>query len=206
MNNSKIKISKEKNAIKGTDKNVQIQDFRLNESDFNPLIGKCFKKYRCDSFEYTNSVTGVVGLYIDNKTLELRNEQESIQYFDSVDDIALWSIKEVNENDIRSFFEDTDQIDTPVDEIVKKITLVNEHQKVKISDDIYELWITRAILFHLETKDIYFEKDNTAFSEEIEIKRGHDLVNEFPKKNDFFLNQWINGITPSVETEFVLIK
>ena len=34
----------------------------------------------------------------------------------------------------------------------------------------------------------------------------HDLVNEFPKKNDFFLNQWINGITPSVETEFVLIK
>lgn len=63
---------------------------------------------------------------------------------------------------------------------------MNEHQKVKISDDIYELWITRAIIFHLETKDIYFEKDNTAFSEEIEIKRGHDLVNEFPKKNAQF--------------------
>lgn len=44
------------------------------------------------------------------------------------------------------FFEDTDQIDTPVDEIVNKITLVNEHQKVKIYDDIYEMWITRAIL------------------------------------------------------------
>ena len=55
-------------------------------------------------------------------------------------------------------------------------------------------------------KDIYFEKDNTAFSEEIEIKRGHDLANEFPKKNDFFLKQWVNGITSSVETEFVLIK
>ena len=171
---------------------TKIQDFRLSESHFKPFIGKCFRKYRCDSFDYTNSVTGVVGIYINDKTFELRNEQESIQYFDSIDDIALWSIKEVNENDIRSFFD--------------KITLVNEHQKVKISDDIYELWITRAIIFHLETKDIYFEKDNTAFSEEIEIKRGHDLVNEFPKKNDFFLNQWINGITPSVETEFVLIK
>lgn len=170
------------------------------------LLVNVFRKYRCDSFDYTNSVTGVVGIYINDKTFELRNEQESIQYFDSVDDIALWSIKEVNDNDIHSFFEDTDQIDTPVDEKVNKITLVNEHQKVKISDDIYELWITRAIIFHLETKDIYFEKDNTAFSEEIEIKRGHDLVNEFPKKNDFFLNQWINGITPSVETEFVLIK
>lgn len=185
---------------------TKIQDFRLSESHFNTFIGKCFRKYRCDSFEYTNSVTGVVGIYINDKTFELRNEQESIQYFDSVDDIAVWGFREVTENDIRSFFEDTDQIDTPVDEIVKKITLVNEHQKVKISDDIYELWITRAIIFHLETKDIYFEKDNTAFSEEIEIKRGHDLANEFPKKNDFFLNQWINGITPSVETEFVLIK
>lgn len=203
MNNSKIKISKEKNATKGTDKNVQIQDFRLNESDFNPLIGKCFKKYRCDSFEYTNGATGIVGIYIDDKTFELRNEQKSIQYFDSVDDIALWTFKEVNANDIHSFFEDTNQIDTPVNEIVKKITLVNELQKVKISNEIYEMLITRAIIFHLETKDIYFEKDNTAFSEEIEIKRGHKLIDEFPKKNDFFLNQWVNGISSSVETEFV---
>ena len=34
-------------------------------------------------------------------------------------------------------------------------------------------------------KDIYFEKDNTAFSEEIEIKRGHKLIDEFPKKMIF---------------------
>lgn len=182
---------------------TKIQDFRLNNSYFKTLIGRCFKKYRCDAFEYTNSVTGIVGIYIGDKTFELRNEQKPIQYFDSVDDIALWTFKEVNANDIHSFFENTEQIDTPVDEKVKKITLVNEYQKVEISSNIYEMWITRAIIFHLETKDIYFEKDNTAFSEEIEIKRGHDLVNEFPKENDFFLNQWVNGISSSVETEFV---
>lgn len=105
--------------------------------------------------------------------------------------------------DIHSFFENTNQIDTPFNEPIKKITLVNEHQKVEISSDIYEMWITRAIIFHLKTKDIYFEKDNTAFSEEIEIKRGHKLIDEFPKKNDFFLNQWVNGISSSVETELV---
>lgn len=65
---------------------TKIQDFRLSESHFKPFIGKCFRKYRCDSFDYTNSVTGVVGIYINDKTFELRNEQESIQYFDSVDD------------------------------------------------------------------------------------------------------------------------
>ncbi len=68
------------------------------------------------------------------------------------------------------------------------------------------MWITRAIIFHLENKDIYFEKDNTAFSEEIEIKRGHDLIDEFPKKNEFFINQWIKGITPTVETVFISIE
>ena len=36
-------------------------------------------------------------------------------------------------------------------------------KKAKISNEIYEIWITRAIIFHLENKDIYFEKDNTAF-------------------------------------------
>ena len=62
-------------------------------------------------------MTGIVGIYIDDKTFELRNEQKSIEYFDSVDDIALWTFKEVHTEDIRSFFEDTDQIDTPVNEI-----------------------------------------------------------------------------------------
>ncbi len=163
------------------------------------------KKYRCDSFEYTNSITGITGIYIGEKVFELRNEQQSIEYFDSFDDISLWTFKEVQTNDIHSFFEDTEQIDTPIDEIIKRITLVNEHQKVNISDDKYEMWITRAIVFHLESKEIYFEKDNVAFSEEIEIKRGHDLIKEFPKRNDFFLNQWTKGITSSVETDFVLI-
>lgn len=182
------------------------QDFRFNESCFKPLIGNHFLKYRCDPFEYTNSVTGIVGIYINDKVFELRNEQQTMKYFDSIDDIALWTFKEVHANDIHSFFEDTNQIDTPVDEKIKKITLVNEHQIANISNDNYDMWITRAIIFHLDNKDIYFEKDSTAFSEEIEIKRGHDLINEFPKKNDFFLNQWVNGITASVETEFILIE
>lgn len=53
---------------------------------------------------------------------------------------------------------------------------------------------------------IYFEKDNTAFSEEIEIKRGHDLLSEFPKRNDYFLDQWFEGIKADVQTEFIEIQ
>ena len=182
------------------------QDFRLDETLFQSMIGKAFHKYKCDQFTYANTVTGVVGIYIDDKVYKLRNEQESINYFDTIDDIALWNIKEVSDNDIKSFLINNIQIETPVNEIIKSITLINETQNAVIENTNYELQITRAIIFHLTNKDIYFEKDNVSYSEEIEIKRGCDLINDFPKRNEYFFEQWNDGIKASIEYNFVTIK
>lgn len=183
-----------------------IRDLRLDEEIFKKMIGKQFNKYRCDPYVFTNTVTGIVGLYIGEKVFELKNEQSAFQYFDSMDDVALWNIKEVSDSEIHSVFENTEQIDTSINQNINSITLVNEHQIVNIHEQEYNLWLTRAIIFHLENRDIYFEKDNTAFSEEIEIKRGHDLLSEFPKRNDYFLDQWIEGIKSDVQTEFIEIQ
>ncbi len=54
--------------------------------------------------------------YIGDETYGLLNEQKSILYFDSIDDVALWTFKKVGQNDIHSFFEDVKQIDTSADE------------------------------------------------------------------------------------------
>lgn len=183
-----------------------IRDLRLDEEIFKKMIGKQFYKYKCDPFVFTNTVTGIVGLYIGEKVFELKNEQTAFQYFDSMDDVALWNIKETNDSEIHSVFENTEQIDTSINQNINSIILVNEHQMVNIHDQEYDLWLTRAIVFHLENRDIYFEKDNTAFSEEIEIKRGHDLLSEFPKRNDYFLDQWFEGIQADVQTEFIEIQ
>ena len=183
-----------------------VKDLRLNEDIFKRMIGKQFYKYKCDPFVFTNTVTGIVGLYIGEKVFELKNEQTAFQYFDSMDDVALWNIKEVNNPEIHSVFENTEQIDTLINQNINSITLANEHQIVNIHNQEYNLWLTRAILFHLENCDIDFKKNNTAFSEEIEIKCGHDLLSEFPKRNDYFLDQWIKGIEANVETEFIKIQ
>ena len=182
------------------------QDLRLNENQFKNMIGHKFIKYRCDPFIFTNTVTAIIGIYIDNTIYQIKNELKPIQYFDTIDDVAIWNINKVNESDIHSHFEDTQQIDTPVDEIINKITLVNEHQMVEINHVKFEMLITRSIVFHLKTRDVYFEKDTTSFSEEIEIKRGHNLINEYPKTNDYFLNEWVEGIIPTVKTYFVSIQ
>ena len=102
------------------------QDVRLDSNKFKQMIGQTFIKYKCDPFVFTNSVTGIVGLYIGNKIYELKNEQIKFQYFDSIDDVALWNIKEVKDSDIHSFFEDTEQIITPVNQKIVKITLISE--------------------------------------------------------------------------------
>lgn len=183
-----------------------IRNLCLDEEIFKKMIGKLFNKYKSDPFVFTNTVTGIVGLYIGKKVFELKNEQTAFQYFDSMDDVALWNIKEVSDSEINSVFENTEQIDTSINQNINSITLVNEHQIVNIHEQEYNLWLTRAIVFHLENCDICFEKDNTAFSEEIEIKRGHDLLSEFPKRNDYFLDQWIAGIKSDVQTEFIEIQ
>ena len=193
------------NIRNGADSKM-IRDLRLDEEIFKKMIGKQFNKYRCDPYVFTNTVTGIVGLYIGEKVFELKNEQSAFQYFDSMDDGALWNIKEVSDSEIHSVFENTEQIDTSINQNINSITLANEQQIVNIHDQEYNLWLTRAILFHLENCDIYFEKDNTAFSEEIEIKRGHDLLSEFPKRNDYFLDQWFEGIKADVQTEFIEIQ
>lgn len=193
------------NIRNGADSKM-IRDLRLDEEIFKKMIGKQFNKYRCDPYVFTNTVTGIVGLYIGEKVFELKNEQSAFQYFDSMDDVALWNIKEVSDSEIYSVFENTEQIDTSINQNINSITLVNEHQIVNIHEQEYNLWLTRAIIFHLENRDIYFEKDNTAFSEEIEIRRGHDLLSEFPKRNDYFLDQWIESIKSDVQTEFIEIQ
>ena len=120
--------------------------------------------------------------------------------------MAIWNVFKTNASEIKSYFLDTEQIDTPVNEVIKNITLVNEHQIAVIDSAKYELWVTRSIIFHLENKDIYFEKDSTFFSEEIEIKRGHNLIKEYPKRNDCFLDGWDVDVVASVETKFITIN
>lgn len=109
-----------------------VKDLRLNEDIFKRMIGKQFYKYKCDPFVFTNTVTGIVGLYIGEKVFELKNEQTAFQYFDSMDDVALWNIKEVNDPEIHSVFANTEQIDTLINQNINSITLANEHQIVNI--------------------------------------------------------------------------
>ena len=62
---------------------------RFNNTMIQELIGKQFNKFCHDPFEFTNSVTQIVGLYIGDEIYSLTNKQEVVDYFGNTDDIAV---------------------------------------------------------------------------------------------------------------------
>ena len=174
--------------------NMNTIDMRFDNSLIQGWIGKAFEKYKCDQFDFTNSVTQIVGLFIDNNVYTMTNIQETVDYFGNTDDIAVCRISESTEEDIKSALKDSKMIFTPVNGTISKIRLVNENQQIFESGDVsYDVWITRAIIFFVDGREISFEKDNIPFSEEIIIRKGYDLYKKCSDENAF-LEGWDEGI------------
>ncbi len=181
-------------------------DMRFDRNICRNIIGKTFHKYRCDRFDFTNSVTQIVGVYIENSIYALKNIQETVDYFGNQDNIGVFKIVKVDENHIKSAFQDQEQIDTPVMSRITGIQLVNERQQIFLHKAVeYDVWLTRAIIFIFNDRQILFEKDSVPFSEEIIIRRGQALVDTIASETEF-LDGWDNSITPKCTREIVEIK
>ena len=179
---------------------MHTRDLRFNINLIKKLIGKQFSQYKCDAFDFTNSVTQIVGIYIEDRVYALTNIQENVDYFGNDDDVAICRFTETADN-IKSAFKDTEMITTPVDGIIDKIILVNENQRTfKDNEELYNVWLTRAIIFHVNGREISFEKDSIPFSEEIIIQQGYNLIERLSDEKEF-LSSWSSGIVPECTRE-----
>lgn len=181
-------------------------DMRFDQNIIKKWLGKSFVKYKCDPFAYTNSVTAIVGIYIDKSVFKLTNIQTAVDYFGVIDDCGVFTLEEAQNDDVKSLFDNTEQVEAPISEIIQKITLVNENQRIyQNGEQTYDVWLTRGIIFHFPEHEISFEKDNVPFSQEIIIQRGYELEKLFSDENDF-LEGWNDGITPQCSRECVVIE
>ena len=180
-------------------------DMRFDQHMVKEMIGQQFQKYRCDPFVFTKSVTQIVGLYIGNEIYKLTNIQETVDYYGVTDDIAVFRIEPSEDAEIKSAFVEVKQIDTPVNGFIDSITLINEHQQVfRNNEQTYDVWLTRGIIFEVDGREISFEKQNIPFSEEIDIQRGYDLIENYSNVNDFS-EDWDTGIRAVATREIVTL-
>lgn len=171
------------------------------------MPGAVFHKYRSDPFVFTASVYGIVGLYIGNGIYRISNFVQPADFFGKKEDVAVFLIDEAAESEIKSCMDDGVLIDTPIDSIIKKITVVNEHQQLfNQGIQTYDVYVTRAIIFEMEDGgEISFEKD-IWFSEEINIRRGHDLIDKL-SSTDSFAENWegIEGYDTKCDRESIIM-
>ncbi len=181
-------------------------DMRFDENICREMLGKIFHKYRCDKFEFRNSVTQIVGLYIGETAYSLTNIQEAVDYFGDTDDMSVFKMRQAQEAEIQSAFEDVIQIDTPIQERIQSIRLINDCQKTFQNNmQQYEVWLTRAIIFDFGSHQVSFEKDYVPFSEEINIQRGYDLIHMLSSEKKF-LEGWDASVTADCIREIIEIK
>ncbi|MCR5836925.1 MAG: hypothetical protein K6G88_10510 [Lachnospiraceae bacterium] len=182
---------------------MKIVDMRFDQSLIKRWIGKKFNKYKCDAFEFTNSVTQIVGLYIEDEVYTLTNIQEPVDYFGLNDEISVFKLIESENSHVKSAFKDTEMISTPINEEITSIKVVNELQKMTIDGTPeYEVWFTRAIIFEAGGREISFEKDIVPFSEEIIVRRGYNLIDRLAT-NESFVEDWDDKYSPEYSREII---
>ena len=166
---------------------MKIIDNRFNENLIKSFVGKKLTKIKHDHFRYTNTVTGVVGFMIDNKSYAMVNDYEEVDYLDWDDEACICRITERPWDEIRSFVEGEEQITTEINEIVEQVTIINDHiESYSYGNKDYDVWETRAIIFDLGLYQVSFTKQVCFFSMEIEVNKGYDLIDKIETTDAFY--------------------
>ena len=133
--------------------------------------------------------------------------KQSSKRFFNTDDVAVFRIEQTTDDEIKSFMDNSEMIETPVSSRIVSIDIVTDHQKLVHGDETQSLDCSVGIVFHLEDeREISFEI-KTWFSEMITIEKGYKLIEKF-KSVDDFLEEWedCDGYTAKCEREIISIS
>lgn len=181
-------------------------DMRFDQSLIQGWIGKRFIKYKNDDFVSVDCATIIVGLYIGEEVFIFTNEEEEVDYFGTIEDIAVSKLCKSEDVSVKSYLAGVEMVPTSVDKVITSVKVVNELQKMAINGmPAYEVWLTRAIIIEVGDSEILFEKEAVPFSEQINIRRGSNLLEQV-SDNDDFLETWDASCTPEYSREVIEIR
>lgn len=158
-------------------------DKRIGNGDsgiFRDMVEKTLLCIMHDPFVYSNSVYGIVGMNFDNTFYKISNKSNVQDYFGAKEDVAIFNITKDEKKNIHSNIEGEKMIEIPINQRIRHINVVNEHQRLyENTQQTYDVWITRGVIIELaDGLEISFEKE-IWFSEEINIERGYKLIDKF---------------------------
>ena len=109
-------------------------------------------------------------------------------------DIALPGIKRFSHEKVYPFFAEKQCISNPIDEVIEKVVVVQENQRLYENNRLlYDVWITRGLIFDFGDHQISFEK-GPWLSEQIVIRKGYNLISEFTPESKIMEPFSNNGV------------
>jgi len=171
------------------------------------MIGKSFEHYSCDPFVFTPNVFGIVGFRIGGDTYKMTSSLETVRRFFHDDDIAVMRLAPCQPGEIVSMMENGQMIDTPVQDTIVSIDVINDRESIAHDGELSEMLSTKGVIFHLASgNEISFEI-GTWFSEMITIRRGYELIMQFTPLSEF-TEEWEDseGYTPDCSREVISLK
>lgn len=177
-------------------------DVRLKNSQMellHSIVGKEIQSINHDQFTFVSSSSQIVQINAENGTFYLYSFTEPIDHFRSIEDVAIWSF----ETERYKAVDNKNFINTPFMEKVKTISVIQENQRLyQNGKQIYDVWLTRGLIFDFGEHQLSFEKA-IWLSEEIYIRKGYNLIDDFAPTDSFIDSDWDKGITAECSREIL---
>jgi len=167
-------------------KKIDVRFSASEMAEIHSMVGKKLVKYKCDPFEFSTSVYGIVGISFEDADYAFRNTIEVMDYYGEQEDVALFKVERKPFPNIRSLIQNQIMIETPVEATVSEILVINERQQLfENEEQIYEVLLTRGILFRFQDGHELSLEKNIWFSEDITVEKGYDLLSRFTPETEF---------------------
>lgn len=164
-------------------------DTRLGTKEHNMLsglIGKTFSKYRSDTFTFSNTVYGTLGIIVEDEVFELTNYTKvENDYFGYSEEVSRFELRPAKLGELKSGVVDGVQVDHMVNDTITDIKLVNDREMMtKAGKLFFDYQYTRAIVFCFKGHELAFERGDDIF-ELIHIVKGYDALSKIGPAEEF---------------------
>ena len=156
-------------------------------------LGVTLKRYSCDPFIYSDAVFGMVGFQIGNRYYKLTAELKPVQRFFARDDVAILQFCECDPEDIKSRMDNGTLIDTPINDCIIGIDIINDYESVFHNAEREDLYSTKGLIIYFSSGNELSFEIGSWFSEMITVRRGYGLIKDFTPINDFIVDEWGNN-------------
>lgn len=159
--------------------NVKIIDMRFDDlviEQLNKMIGEELYYYKFDPYQYLNERHMTIEFNVAGKKYALINQEEQVDYFGEKTNMTVMRFLDEPDEDYEYDREHIDLHDS-----INKIDIIEENQKLLDEEGhiLYDIYLTRGLIFYLNGYEVSFQKQVIPYVPEIIPDLGFMLVKTF---------------------------